>query len=290
MREPRKTPSLSTSSIVVVAAAVLLGLWILGARNRLVRHRNEVFQAFSKLHEQLSRRHVLTHDLIARATTVAAGDPVVRLQSIAATLEAARTAVDYAKAAPLEAARVSGVDRAEVALSHRIARFIATMGLSTACREDGDLRRLRRELGDGAAQLEFAAHAFNHAALAYNRVAREAPTHLVARTFGFAQAAVVSPSIGKLPLRRKKSRKDREPGGADEGVAAAAAGILGREATDPALPDEARVAIERAPDEITNTTATASLEVDAASSAPTEPPTSPAAVSTVATDSPPPPP
>jgi LemA protein len=240
---------LSTTALVVIALAAVLGLWILGAYNRLVRHRNAVVQAFTKLHEQLARRHVMTQDLIARATLVAAGDSTVRLQSIVATLEAARTAVDYAKAAPLDAERVNVVDRAEVALSHRLARFIATLGLSPACRDDDELRRLKRELANAAGPLEFAAQAFNRDVLDYNRAAREAPTHLVARTFGVAQAAVVSPHIGKLPLKRKKQQTRGAQDAAVAAEPAAAAGSPGATAAtaeaptaEPASADAAQAA------------------------------------------------
>jgi LemA protein len=200
-----------TLSLVTLAIVAVLALWVLGAYNRLVRHRNAVLKAFGALHEQLARRHRQVHDLVARATEVAAGDPHVRLQSIAATHEAARTAADYAKAAPIDAARVSGVDRAEVALSHRLGRFIASLAVAPACRDDEELRRMRQDIVRGAAQLEFVTQAFNQAALAYNRAAREAPTHLVAKLFGFGDSAVVSPAIAKLPAKRKKPRSDEAP-------------------------------------------------------------------------------
>lgn len=199
---------MSTPVIVALAIVAVLALWVLGAYNRLVRHRNAVLKAFGTLHEQLARRHRQVHDLVARATEVAAGDPRVRLQSIAATHEAARTAADYAKAAPIDAARVSVVDRAEVALSHRLGRFIASLTIAPACRDDEALRRMRQDIVRGAAQLEFVTQAFNHAALAYNRAAREAPTHVVAKLFGFGDAAVVSPGIAKLPAKRKKPRSE----------------------------------------------------------------------------------
>jgi LemA protein len=196
-----------TLSLVMLAIVAVFALWVLGAYNRLVRHRNAVLKAFGALHEQLARRHRQVHDLVARATEVAAGDP----QSIAATHEAARTAADYAKAAPIDAPRVSGVDRAEVALSHRLGRFIASLTIAPACRDDEELRRMRQDIVRGAAQLEFVTQAFNQAALAYNRAAREAPTHLVAKLFGFGDSAVVSPAIAKLPAKRKKPRSDEAP-------------------------------------------------------------------------------
>jgi LemA protein len=196
---------------VALAIMAVLALWVLGAYNRLVRHRNAVLQAFGALHEQLARRHRQVHELVARATEIAAGDPRVRLQSIVATHEAARTAADYAKAAPIDAARVAVVDRAEVALSHRLGRFIVSLTVAPACRDDEELRRMRQDIVRGAAQLEFVTQAFNHAALAYNRTAREAPTHVVAKLFAFGDAAVVSPGISKLPAKRKKPRGEVAP-------------------------------------------------------------------------------
>ncbi len=202
---------MSTFSIVTLAVVAVLALWLLGAYNRLVRHRNAVVRAYGALHEQLVRRHRQVRDLVARATDVAAGDPRVRLQAIAATHEAAGTAANYAKAAPVEAARITVVDRAEVALSHRLSRFIASLTIAPSCCDDEELRRMRNDIARGAAQLEFATQAFNQATLAYNRAAREAPTHVVAKLFGFGDAAVVSPGIAKLPEKREKARGEAGP-------------------------------------------------------------------------------
>jgi LemA protein len=272
----------SAPTIVAIVLAAVLGLWVLGAYNRLVRHRNDVVQAFAKLHEQLARRHRMTQEMVAQAsklmqasdavpqtevhpqtepvqtnkgpaaTQAAIADTPKRLQSIVATHEAARTAADFAKAAPLDAARIAVVDRAEVALSHRLARFLAMLAATPACRDDEALRRLTHDLGRGMPQIDFATQAFNHAALAYNRAAREAPTHLVARTFGFGKAAVVSPSVGKLPARRKKPRAEAAASG--EAVVAGATVVADAvdAASDVARGAEAAATVDAAPDRAAN--------------------------------------
>jgi LemA protein len=220
----------STFSIVMLAVVVLLALWVLGAHNRLVRHRNAVVQTSGALHEQLMRRHRLVRGLVARATDVAVGDSHVRVQAIVATQEAAGVAANHAKAAPVDPARMTVVDRAEIALSHRLGRFIASLAVAPSCRDDEELRRMRQDIVRGAAQLEFATQAFNHAVLAYNRASREAPTHIVAKLFGFGEAAVVSPGIAKLPEKRRKTR-------GESGDVKATQTMQPLEAVTPALPE-----------------------------------------------------
>ena len=111
-------------------AAAVLAWWLLRACKHLMRHRNEMVEAFGLLHEQLSRRHRQVQALVMRTNDVAAGDASVHLQSMANTLEAARTVVAYAKAAPADGRRVAVVDRAEVTLTHRLSRFISSLVLS----------------------------------------------------------------------------------------------------------------------------------------------------------------
>ncbi len=147
-------------------------------------------------------------ELLFRASEVAAGDATVRLQSMASTLEAARTVAHFAKAAPADGARVSVVDRAEVTLTHRLSRFIGSLVKVPQCREDEVLRRLRHDIVRTAGELHVATQCFNQAALAYNRVARARPTKVVAKALRFADAMVVSPDLANLLPKSKRRRPD----------------------------------------------------------------------------------
>jgi hypothetical protein len=194
--------------LVTLAVAAILAKWALGARHQLVSHRDEMVEAFGMLHEQLTRRHRQVQELLFRAGEVAADDKTVRVQSMASTLEAARTVAHFAKAAPADASRVSVVDRAEVALTHRLSRFIGSLVKAPRCREDEQLRRLRHDIVRSAGQLHVATQCFNQAALAYNRVARATATKVVAKTFGFGDAMVVSPDLANLLSKLNRRRGD----------------------------------------------------------------------------------
>jgi hypothetical protein len=220
-RNSDRPPVLSTlPALFALALFAVLAWWLLRAHKLLVRHRNEMVEAFGMLHEQLTRRHRQVYDLVLRASEVAAGDATVRVQSMATTLEAARTVAAYAKAAPADGRRMAVVDRAEVTLTHRLSRFISSLVKAPLCREDEQLRRMRHDIVRTAVELHIATQCFNQAALAYNRVAREAPRHLVAKLLRFQDAMVVSPALANLLAKRGRRRGeaslDNEPVDAGE--------------------------------------------------------------------------
>lgn len=194
----------------LAALVAALAWWLLRAHRHLVRHRNEMVEAFGMLHEQLTRRHRQVQDLVFRASEVAAGDDSVRVVSTATTLEAARTVAAYAKAAPADGRRMAVVDRAEVTLTHRLSRFMSSLVKSQPCREDEALRRMRRDIVRTAVELHIATQCFNQAALAYNRVARQAPTRFVAELLRFQDATVVSPALANLLAKRGRQRRNAQ--------------------------------------------------------------------------------
>jgi LemA protein len=198
--------SLLGLGLFALALVALLAWWLLRAHKHLVRHRNEMVEAFGMLHEQLTRRHRQVHDLVFRAGEVAPGDDTVRVASTATTLEAARTVAAYAKASPADGRRMAVVDRAEVTLTHRLSRFMSSLVKSPPCREDEQLRRMRQDIVRTAVELHVATQCFNQAALAYNRAARQTPRRFVAKVSGFQDAMVVSPALANLLAPRGRRR------------------------------------------------------------------------------------
>ncbi len=221
---------MSTTSIVtlaVAAVAAVVALWVLGAYNRLVRHRNDAVQAFAKLREHLSRRHDLvkeTADLAQSHANVPAADAEQRApdlsngsaaappastmrldtQAVIAAHQTACRATDAAGASPLKADRIAALDRAQVALTVELNRLTVAMSIDPALHGNADLKRMREALGRNGARAVFASQAFNEAARVYNRAARQAPTHVVAKVFGFGQAGMLSPSLGAKGSSRRR--------------------------------------------------------------------------------------
>lgn len=200
------------------AAAALLAWWMSREHRRLVRHRDEMVEAFGMLHDQLTRRHRQVQALVIRAAEVAAGDASVRVVSMASALDAARTVAHFAKAQPADGARIAVVDRAEVALTYRLSRFMSSLVKSQACREDDTLRRQRHEIVRTAVDLHVATQCFNQAALAYNRVAREAVPGIVAKAYRFSDAMVVSPVLANLLLAAHRRRRRAEAAAATPAI------------------------------------------------------------------------
>ena len=63
---------MNTTAVVTLAILVVLGLWALAAYNRLVRHRNEIGNAFAQIDVQLKRRYDLIPNLVDVAAQIRA--------------------------------------------------------------------------------------------------------------------------------------------------------------------------------------------------------------------------
>jgi LemA protein len=181
---------MSTTQLITLAVLVLLGFWMLGAYNRLVRHRNEIGNAFAQIDVQLKRRHDLIPNLVEVAKKYVQHERDT-LEAVIAARNGARSAGDAAAARPADAQRIGALGSAEGTLAGALKQLAVVVEAYPELKADATLRELSEELGHTENRIAFARQAFNDAVLDYNNAAQQVPTNLVAGVFGFREAAAL---------------------------------------------------------------------------------------------------
>ena len=181
---------MSTMQIVTWVVLVTLALWMLAAYNRLVRHRNEIGNAFAQIDVQLKRRYDLIPNLVDVARKYVQHERDT-LEAVIAARNTASSAGDAARAKPADAARIGALHSAEGTLAGLMKQLAVVVEAYPELKADATLRELSEELGHTENRIAFARQAFNDSVLEYNNAAQQAPTNVVASVFGFKPAAML---------------------------------------------------------------------------------------------------
>jgi LemA protein len=178
---------MSGNEIVAVVGIAVLGFWMLGAHNRLVRLRQAIGSAFAQVDAQLRLRHELLAELIAAAMAELADMPEA-VVAVEAARGQARVAADRAAQRATSAGRLASLALAEQVLRTALSRLVAVVKTRPALGGDPRLRELQKKLATTQTRLEAARQAFNAATLDYNRSVKQFPTRIAAAMFGFRVA------------------------------------------------------------------------------------------------------
>jgi LemA protein len=181
---------MSLTPIVTLAVLAVLGLWLLAAYNRLVRHRNEIGNAFAQIDVQLKRRHDLIPNLVEVARKYVQHERET-LEAVIAARNGARQASEAAAARPADAQRIGALAGAESVLAGMMGKLAVVVEAYPELKADANLRDLSEQLDHTENRIAFARQAFNDSVLDYNNAAQQAPTNVVAGLFGFKPAAAL---------------------------------------------------------------------------------------------------
>jgi LemA protein len=176
----------------LLAAAVIVGvaLWALATYNRLVRWRNEVGNAFAQIDVQLKRRHDLIPNLVEVARKYVQHERET-LEAVIFARNGVRAASEEVRREPTDGRRVGELSEAERTLGGQLGQLFAVVESYPELKADASLAALREELTHTENRIAFARQAFNDSVLDYNNAAQQAPANLVARLFGFREAAML---------------------------------------------------------------------------------------------------
>ncbi|MBP6775959.1 MAG: LemA family protein [Piscinibacter sp.] len=183
-------PSLGGREIAALAVVAMLGFWLLGAHNRLVRLRQGIGAAFAQVDTHLRQRHALLAELIA-AAGAGLDDAPEALDAIEAARQQARVAADRVAQRPASAGRLASLVLAEQVLRTAVSRLFTLARTRPALRGDARLRAAMAELSATQHRLAAARDAFNAEVLGYNASVRQFPTRVVAGLFGFRAAGTL---------------------------------------------------------------------------------------------------
>lgn len=179
---------MSAEQIGVIAVAAILVFWMVGAYNRLVAHRTAIGSTLAQVADLLQRR--------SAALTALAAALRETLQAEQGTLDALlaadaqqRTAVEALRQRPVMGPLAAAVLAAEVSLAASLARTLALLDQHPELRDDpagaAPQVAVLREIEP---RLAFARQLYNDAVTSYNAAARQFPTRLLTRLFGFGTA------------------------------------------------------------------------------------------------------
>ena len=159
--------------ILLVAAVVIL-LWVMGAYNGLIALKNRVLNAWKQIDVQLKRRH----DLIPNLVNTVKGAMNFERTTLEAVISARNKAVS--------ATGVHQTAQAEGELSQALGRLFALTEAYPDLKATGNIAQLQEELTSTENKIGFARQLYNDTATQYNTAQATFPTMLVA---GVAKAS-----------------------------------------------------------------------------------------------------
>lgn len=165
----------------------VLGLWMLGARNRVVALRAAILTAWAQVDQTLQARGDAIAALLAAVaetlhTEFAALDAVAQAQ---AQVQAARDAL---RRKPVQHEAVADLSKADAVLAAVMVRLISLVEQHSALLAEPAVKEPLKTLRELPPRLAFGRQMFNEAGAAYNQAVTQFPTRLLGSVFRFGQA------------------------------------------------------------------------------------------------------
>ena len=175
---------------MIVALAVLLvlvGMWVMGVYNGLIRKRNAKDNNYSQIGIQLTRKYELIPNLVKlvkgymkhERTTL---EEVIQARNMAANANAA------VSANPSDPEAMKQMVAAEGTLGGVMGRLFALSEAYPDLKANQNMMQLTEELTSTENKVTFARQAFNDSVMTYNNALQVFPANMVAGMFGFTEA------------------------------------------------------------------------------------------------------
>ncbi len=178
---------MSRTQIAVLVAAAVTVFWMVGAYNRLVALRNAIGEAWQHVDEALRRRGDAVVELVAALREPLAAEQGA-LEALLHAERLVRSAADALGARPVMSTLAAALVSAESSMAATLARVQSLVEQAPALGQQEAVAAPLAVLADSAKRLPFARQLFNEAAQAYNAAARQFPTRLLTRLYGFGTA------------------------------------------------------------------------------------------------------
>lgn len=161
--------------MIVLGLLVLLGLFVVGLYNRLVRLRNQAEEAWAQIDVQLRRRHDLIPNLVETVKGYAEHERGVF------------EAVTDARSRAVSAGSVGEQAQAEAGLTGALRSLFAVAENYPQLQADQNFRELQAELARTEDLLAGARQRYNAAVREYDTAREVFPTNIVAGMFNFEE-------------------------------------------------------------------------------------------------------
>ena len=166
---------------ILLAVAVVVVLWLIGAYNGLISLKNQTLNAFKQIDVQLKRRH----DLIPNLVNAVKGAMDFEKSTLEAVIQARNQAVQVNAQGP---GAVKQISQAENQLSSALSRLLVTVERYPDLKATGNVSQLQEELTSTENRISFARQLYNDTATQYNTKQQQFPTSMVAGMAGAAAA------------------------------------------------------------------------------------------------------
>ncbi|MCG3146604.1 MAG: Protein LemA [Verrucomicrobiae bacterium] len=161
--------------IVIAAIALILGLWLAGAYNGLIRLRNQVENAWAQIDVQLKRRCDLIPNLVETVKGYAKHE--------SGTLEKVIQARNIAMSAKTVGERAE----AENVLTGTLKTLFAVSEAYPDLKANANFMRLQEELTSTENKVAFSRQFYNDSVMNFNTKIEVFPSNLIANSFGFTR-------------------------------------------------------------------------------------------------------
>ena len=173
--------------VVLAVLVVLVGMWVMGVYNGLIRKRNAKDNNYSQIGIQLTRKYDLIPNLVKlvkgymkhERTTL---EEVIQARNMAANANAA------VSANPSDPAAMKQMVAAEGTLGGVMGRLFALSEAYPDLKANQNMMQLTEELTSTENKVTFARQAFNDSVMTYNNALQVFPANMVAGMFGFTEA------------------------------------------------------------------------------------------------------
>ena len=175
-------------TLVIIGALVLL---VVSMYNRLVSLRNRFKNAFAQIDVQLKRRYDLIPNIVETAKAYMRHERDT-LEAVVAARNTAVQAEQRVAGDPTDAAAMQQLAGAERGLTGAMTRFFALSEAYPDLKSDANMRQLTEELTSTENRIAFARQAYNDAVTSYNTSRETFPSSILAGTFGFQEAPLLT--------------------------------------------------------------------------------------------------
>jgi len=164
---------MDTTLIIVLAAVVVIALWLITVFNGLIRSKNRTQEAFSDIEVQLKRRHDLIPNLIETVKGYAQHERELFEK------------VTQARTAAVNATGVAAKGQAENMLSETLKSIFAVAENYPDLKASQNFLQLQDELSDTENKIQAARRFYNGNVRDFNIKIEVFPNNLVANVLGF---------------------------------------------------------------------------------------------------------
>ncbi len=165
----------------------VLGLWMLGAHNRITALRSAILAAWTQVDAVLQARAQALASLLTAAAAPLASESAA-LEAVSNAQAQVLVAADALRRTPVSHEAVADLGKADAVLAAVLVRLVALVEQQPALQADPQVTEPLRTLRELPPRLTFARQMFNEAGAAYNAATTQFPTRLLGSLMRFGQA------------------------------------------------------------------------------------------------------